>query len=163
MSANQPADVVKRIMAAGIDLILAGVMWKFFSWVLPFMLGDLLAALISLSYLLARDMPDMSLGKRLFDLKAVMGNGCDCDLTASAKRNVFVASFYLSFAAIIVFVALLPVLGSGFARFVAGVVGLLTLSLELFKVITDEEGLRLGDLLADTRVIDISKRADEHL
>jgi uncharacterized RDD family membrane protein YckC len=130
------ASVLKRILARLVDGLVA---WAF-ALVLP-----PLGILIGLLYLAVADgvQKGQSLGKMVFGLEVVMPDGSPCDLKASIYRNIpFVLA--LLFAAI-------PLLG-WILLILAGIPILL---IELWLVIADHNGSRLGDRIAGTTVIEL--------
>ena len=130
------ASVLKRILARLVDGLVA---WAF-ALVLP-----PLGILIGLLYLAVADgvQKGQSLGKMVFGLEVVMPDGSPCDLKASIYRNIpFVLA--LLFAAI-------PLLG-WILLILAGIPIIL---IELWLVIADHNGSRLGDRIAGTTVIEL--------
>jgi len=119
------------VLAKAADLLVAGL----FAWLVPSVGG-----VVGLVYLLLADaMPNgQSPGKRLLGVKAVhVPTRRPCDVRASVIRNLPVA---VAFA-----FALNPILA-----LVAVPVALF----ELYMVATDPLGVRIGDVFADTQVID---------
>lgn len=146
---HQPgkADVGKRIIAALIDGILAGVVS-----LVPFV-GGIAAGV----YILIRDglelefMDRRSIGKKFMKLRPVRSDGLPMDLGASVKRNiVFVIG---PVAGIFVFI---PVLGLLIVPLL-GIVALIITVIEVVLVLTDVEGRRLGDKIANTKVIEVAE------
>ena len=132
------AEVGKRIAAALMD----GVPAYIISFV-PFIGG-----LISAAYMALRDgLPlnpegGQSVGKRLFQLRAVrMPDGAPCDYGTSLLRN-------LPFI-----VPALLMIKPGIGWLFGSVVWLAVFVVEVLLVIADENGLRIGDRLARTQVI----------
>jgi len=147
------ADSAKRIVAAALDLGIAWVSYAILQWVFGRFLGYLGAS----CFLLLRDQSDpwfFSLGKKLLGLRVVRGDGNRCDHIASIKRNLTMAAFFLVSGGLTLIFAVIPFVDWRLAVLIGALVGLLALGMELFKLLTDERGARLGDLLADTRVID---------
>ena len=140
MSDLQKPDFIKRALAAIIDGVVMTILT----------LIPLLGKLLALIYLLLRDgldfdfMRHRSLGKSLMKLKPVTLAGEDLDLGTSAKRNITLALG--SLAQLIKGWAFL----SWLLMLAAIVVGLY----EVYLVITDDKGRRLGDRLAETQVIE---------
>jgi uncharacterized RDD family membrane protein YckC len=132
------ADLGKRFVAALIDGILAGVVG-----VIPVVGG-----LIGAAYMLVRDGLDLdfmdgrSLGKKVMKLRPVRLDGAAMDIATSVKRNI---PFAIGPAIMII-----PILGWILGPVVALVIGLV----EAVLVLTDEQGRRMGDKLAETMVIE---------
>lgn len=138
------ADVTKRFLAFVIDIVIAAILS-----VIPF-LGSLLAA----AYLLLRDgfdlafMDHRSMGKRLMQLRPVCDDGSPVTLEVSARRN-----WPLAIMSLALFLHIVP--GLGFIiRPLGAAAGIILVVLEGYFVFTDEHGLRWGDGLAGTRVIE---------
>lgn len=139
------ADLTKRIVAGVIDALAAYVVG-----LLPFIGG-----LIATAYWLVRDgldvefMRNRSLGKRVTGLQPVTLDGGSVDLVTSVKRNwpfaVGGVAQFLLFIPIIGWILVLPV----------ALVALGLVLMELFLVVTDDEGRRIGDKTGDTRVIEV--------
>ena len=130
------ASVVKRILARLVDGLVA---WAF-ALVLP-----PIGILIGLLYLAVADgvQKGQSLGKMVFGLEVVTSSGSPCDLKSSIYRNI-PFELALLFAAI-------PLLG-WILLIIAGIPILL---IELWLVIADHNGSRLGDRIAGTTVIEL--------
>jgi len=130
------ASVFKRILARLVDGLVA---WAF-ALVLP-----PLGILIGLLYLAVADgvQKGQSLGKMVFGLEVVTSDGSPCDLKASIYRNI-PFELALLFAAV-------PLLG-WILLIIAGIPILL---IEIWLVIADHNGSRLGDRIAGTTVIEL--------
>jgi uncharacterized RDD family membrane protein YckC len=129
------ASVLKRIMARLIDGLVA--------WALALVMPPV-GILAGLLYLATADgfHKGQSLGKMVFGLEVVTREGEPCDLKASLYRNIpFVLA--LLFAAV-------PLLG-WILLVIAGVPILL---IEMWLVIVDDQGSRLGDRIAGTTVVE---------
>lgn len=107
---------------------------------------DEFGVIISLIYLLGADFlfSGQSIGKRIMGLRVMYPNESDgiwvgCDLKQSAIRN--------SIFGLILFVDLIPLFGKLFV-----VIGLILLLVELYFMFSDDEGIRIGDIYAKTRV-----------
>lgn len=125
------ADLALRLLAKSADLLVA---------VLFVALVPTVGSLLALAYLLFVDgMPNgQSPGKRLMGVKAVhVPTRQGCNLRQSVVRNLPVA---IAFGFAI----------NPFLLLVAIPVGLF----ELYMVVTDPLGVRIGDVFADTQVID---------
>jgi len=135
------ADVVKRIVAYLIDAILAAIV----------SLIPVVGGLVAGAYMLLRDgfdfMQNRSLGKMAVNLKPiVVETGANCDLQTSAKRNWPFAIGH--------FLVAIPVVGWIFAVLLC-IPLLIYVIIEAVLVFTDEKGLRFGDKLAGTQVIEL--------
>ena len=134
----------RRFLAFAIDGAIALVLGF-----LPFV-GALLAGL----YLLLRDGLDLefmdrrSVGKKVLHLRPVSDDGGRVGLAASARRN-----WPLAVASLAVFFGVVPVLGY-FVRPVGLAVGIVLILFEGYLVRVDEAGVRWGDHLARTRVVE---------
>jgi len=142
--ALKKADLGKRIPAALIDGILAFVVGF-----IPFIGG-----LIGTAYWCVRDgleidfMDKRSIGKKVMKLRPVTLDGSPMDIMVSIKRNWM---FALSgIAQVLAY----TIIGLIIAIPLALVVFLLVI-LEVVLVITDDEGRRLGDKIANTMVIEV--------
>ena len=132
-----------RVIAAVIDVVVSAVLYFI----------PLVGWLVSAAYWLARDGLDIgfmnhrSIGKQLMKLEPVTVDGAPLDLATSIKRN-----WVFGIGAVIHVFLWVPILGLivaiplGLAGFVLGLA-------ELFFLLTDGEGRRLGDKMAKTRVI----------
>jgi len=160
----------KRLVAAAIDAgiamalivvvsVVAGLSAFVAEWFsgLMFMLGYV----VVLGYVLLRDTlaGGRSFGKKIQQIRVVNTYGAPIALLDSVKRN---AIFGVGFLALILwsFFQMLPVIGC-----IASCVGwplvvLATLAslgavvVEILKVLQDPQGVRLGDQLANTRVVE---------
>lgn len=134
------ADVVKRIVAYLIDAIPAGIVS-----LIP------VVGLVGGAYMLLRDgfdfMQNRSLGKIAVNLKPiVVETGANCDLQTSIKRN-----WPLSIGP---FLTAIPGIGWGFSVLLF-IPSLIYVVIEAVLVFTDDKGLRLGDKMAGTQVIEL--------
>ncbi len=135
------ADLGKRFLAALIDGALAGIV----SFV------PVIGGLIGAAYMLVRDgldvdfMDGRSLGKKVMKLRPVRLGGEKIDVGTSVKRN-------LPFA-IGPVIMIIPILGWLIGPVVALVIGLI----ESVLVLTDAEGRRVGDKLAETMVVEVDE------
>jgi len=129
------ADPYARIAAKLIDALIAAMVGQL---VPPF------GMLLGLLYLLIADgMNDgRSPGKRLFALRVVdTETKLPATVRQSCLRNVNLALIY--------FLTAIPLLG----LILAVVLGAFVLFVELHAIFRDEEGHRMGDLLAETQVV----------
>ncbi|MFQ5742538.1 MAG: RDD family protein [Acidobacteriota bacterium] len=137
------APVDKRLLAAIIDGVI-GLLVAF----IP-VIGGLLAA----TYWLVRDgleaefMDHRSIGKVILKLRPVTLDGSPTDITDSIRRNWMFAP-----AGLIPFLAY-TIVGLVFAFPLAFLV-LIVAIIEVYLVLTDPQGRRLGDKIADTIVIE---------
>jgi len=139
--ALQKADLMKRFVAAVIDGVLAGVVG-----VIP-----VIGGLIGAAYMLLRDgleidfMDGRSLGKKVMKLRPVRLDGGPMDISTSVKRNI---PFAIGPVIMIV-----PVIGWVIGPLVAIVIDLV----ESVLVLTDPQGRRIGDKMAETMVIEVDE------
>lgn len=120
-----------RILAKAADLGVAGAFWFFIPGV---------GIVLSLAYLLACDgLPNgQSPGKRLLGIKAVhVPTRRSCSVAQSFVRNLPLALALALAANPFLAIAAVPILG-----------------FELYLAVTDPRGARIGDVFADTQVID---------
>ena len=144
-SVGGKADLGKRFIAAIIDAVIAAIVG-----LIP-MIGGFIGA----AYMLLRDgfsvefMDHRSLGKKLMKLRPVRLDGGTMDLPTSAQRNWMFALGALTQALLYIPVigwVLIPIVG--LAALIIGV-------MEIVLVITNEDGRRWGDRLANTQVIEV--------
>ncbi|RLB19688.1 MAG: RDD family protein [Deltaproteobacteria bacterium] len=140
------ADPVKRIIAIVID----GVATMIVGFI-PFV-GGIIGAL----YMLFRDalpieaLEYKSIGKKFLKLSVVKTEGSPgrIDYATSAKRN-----WMFALGPIMMFLLFIPVIGwildilIGIGCFVIAII-------ELVKIFSDEQGIRLGDKMAGTKVVE---------
>jgi len=137
---NGKADLGKRFVAAIIDVAIAFVVG----------LIPIIGGLIGAAYMLLRDgfafdfMDHRSLGKKLMKLRPVTLDGTPVDINVSIKRNwVFAVPLVLM---------VIPIIGWVLAPIIGVAIGII----ECVLVLTDEEGRRMGDKIANTKVIEVS-------
>jgi hypothetical protein len=134
----------KRCLAKALDMIAI----VFASLVLPHPVG----VFIGLIYILIHDgLPGgQSLGKRVFGLRTVMFDGTEggghgqatpCDFAESALRNAPLGAA--------TFFAIIPFWG----WFISVLLGVPMIAIEIYLMVTRPQGARLGDVMADTRVV----------
>jgi uncharacterized RDD family membrane protein YckC len=125
-----------RLLAKFLDLLVVAAFASLPTWV-----GD--AA--GLTYALVADGlgEGQSLGKRIVGLRVLGEGGLPCTFLQSLQRNLTVA------LAVVLLLQRVPFVWPLFA---AG--GLLLLAFEAFLAATDDEGYRLGDHLASTRIVE---------
>lgn len=145
------ADLLKRFLALFIDSIPA-IIVAF----VP-VIGGLAAAV----YLMVRDglevdfMYKRSIGKKIMKLKPVTSSGKDLTIQDSIKRNWPLALGYLT-CALSPVLMFIPILGWGLLL----LLGLAAMGLgiaECVLVLADDKGLRLGDKMASTVVIEVAE------
>jgi len=125
------ADLGPRVLAKVADLLVASAFWYFVPGV---------GVILSLIYLLTCDgLPNgQSPGKRLLGIKAVhVPTRRSCSVSQSLVRNLPVGLAMLLAANPFLLVASFPIL-----------------AFELYLVVSDPRGARIGDVFADTQVID---------
>ena len=140
------ADPVKRIIAFVIDAIISMLIG-----IIP-LVGGIIGAL----YMLLRDalpieaLAYKSVGKKLLKLSVVNVEdpSAKIDYAASAKRN-----WMFALGPIMLFFVFIPVLG-WIIDILLGIALLVLLIIEIVKVFSDEKGVRLGDKMAGTMVIE---------
>ncbi len=167
----------KRLIAAAIDIAVAvaiGVVFAVGAAAFGFMAGrsgsvalgyvmrvlGVLGALVGLGYILARDVVagGSSIGKKTQGLRVVTTSGAAAGAMESVKRNapLAIGSVLGLLSALL---QLVPCLGDAVAclltplTWLGYLVGLAVAVIEVVKIITDAEGVRLGDGLAGTRVV----------
>lgn len=139
------ADLSKRFIAAVIDCVVGVVIGM-----IPF-IGGLIAA----AYWLVRDglelefMDGRSIGKKVMKLRPVRLDGLPMDIPTSVRRN-----WMFAFGGVVQLLMFIPILGWLMMVPVA-ILALALGLLELYKVVTDPEGRRLGDTMARTKVIEV--------
>lgn len=158
------ADTGKRIVAAIIDAVLATVVYlvivftvgliPVLGWIIRIAAGLALVAFYAFRDALPiKELDGASPGKKLLGLKAVTATGANCDYEASFKRNIpFVVPSLISLVA-----SMIPFAGIILSMLVS-VLALVIYIIELVKVLTDAKGLRIGDMLASTMVIEVPKQ-----
>ena len=142
--AGGKADLITRLIAAVIDGVVA-VILGFIT-----ILGGFVAA----AYMLLRDGFDVeiinrrSIGKTVMKLRAVSLDGTPMDLPKSATRNWMFALGGLIHALLFI-----PFLGWVLIPFVA-IAAFIIVVVEIYLVVTSDDGRRWGDKLAGTKVIE---------
>ena len=140
------ADPVKRIIAFVIDAV-ASIIVGF----IPFV-GGIIGAL----YILLRDalpieaLEYKSIGKKLLKLSVVKTEepASKIDYATSARRN-----WMFALGPIMFFFLFIPIIG-WIIDILLGIAVLILVIIEIIKLFTDEKGLRLGDKMAGTMVIE---------
>jgi len=140
------ADPVKRIIAFVIDAV-ASMIVGF----IPF-IGGIIGAL----YMLLRDalpieaLEYKSIGKKLLKISVVKIEDptSKVDYAISAKRN-----WMFALGPIMLFFLFIPIIG-WIIDILLGIAVIVLVIIEIVKLFTDEKGLRLGDKMAGTMVIE---------
>lgn len=129
------ASALKRIIARLVDILVA--------WALTLIVPPV-GVLAGILYLAVADglQKGQSLGKMVFGLEVLSKEGVPCDLRSSLYRN-------LPFSSALLFAAV-PFIG----WILLVVAGIPILLIELWLVIVDENGERLGDRVAGTTVVE---------
>ncbi len=134
----QKADLTTRAVAGFVDLLLIIGLAR---------LPDVLGFLSALGYILIRDglFQGRSVGKKLIGLSVVTEGGGGAAYRESIIRNIPLAAAYILF--------LIPYAG--------WVLGPLALGMECLVAVGDDQGMRIGDMLARTRVVQPDRAAAE--
>lgn len=138
------ADLAKRFIAALIDGVIATVIGFI----------PAVGSIVGAAYMLLRDgleldfMDGRSIGKKVMKLRPVTNDGSKMTIEKSIKRNWMFALG--AFNGILLFI---PILGWALIL-ILSIAGLLIVLFEVFKILTDAEGRRLGDNMAGTKVIE---------
>lgn len=144
--ARVKADLGKRFLAALIDGLLAGVVG-----LIPF-IGGLAGA----AYMLVRDgmeldfMDQRSIGKKVMKLRAIRLDGQPMDMGASVKRNIPFAIGPVGAALLVI-----PVIG-WITGLLLVAISFIVVVIEIILVLTDADGRRMGDKLAETMVVEVN-------
>lgn len=131
------ANLLHRFLAKFIDFLVIGA--------LAIIVTAPIGSLAALTYSLIADgfFDGRSLGKKMIGLRVVnLRTGMPCNFKDSILRNIPIAA--------VVMFALIPILG-WILLFTAGLVIML---FESYLIYSDEGGIRIGDIFADTQVID---------
>jgi uncharacterized RDD family membrane protein YckC len=145
-SAGKKADLGKRFIAAIIDAAIAAVVGF-----IPFIGGFIGAAYILLRDGLAYDIMDhRSVGKRLMKLRPVALDGGVVDINTSIKRN-----WMFALGALTQPLLFFPIIGWVLMSAIGGAALIIGI-MEIVLVITNKEGRRWGDQLANTKVMEVS-------
>lgn len=135
------ANLLNRFLAKFIDFLVIGTL----ATVVKAPVGSLAA----LTYSLIADgfFDGRSLGKKLIGLRVVnLKTGLPCSYRDSIMRNIPIG--------LTVLFALIPILG-WILLFTAGLVMIL---FESYLIYSDSGGIRIGDIFADTQVIDAKEK-----
>lgn len=132
------ADLLNRFLAKFIDFLIIGA------------LGTAIKApvgsMAALTYALIADgfFDGRSLGKKMIGLKVInLKTGLPCNFRDSILRNIPIGIIPL-------FIFFIPFLG----LILLFSVGLVVLLFESYLIYTDDGGIRIGDIFADTQVVD---------
>jgi uncharacterized RDD family membrane protein YckC len=141
------ADLAKRFIAALIDGVIAAVIGFI----------PVIGSFVGAAYMLLRDgleldfMNGRSIGKKVMKLRPVTSDGSKMTIEKSIKRNWMFALG--AFNGILLFI---PILGWAL-MIILSIIGLLIVLFEIFKVVTDSEGRRLGDNMAGTKIVETAE------
>ena len=143
MKDMKKADHVNRALAKIIDFLVAALAYTLAGWV-----GILVAGV----YLLLADafFQGQSLGKKLIGLRVVVPAGSGVESHPCAYRESMIRNGAFAF---IIVVGSIPFLG----YFVVAPLGVVFVIVEAYFVYSDDEGVRIGDIFAGTRVLDIPR------
>jgi uncharacterized RDD family membrane protein YckC len=146
MQTEIKVNVLNRVAAKLIDIAVVVIVVK----LLPYPVGPLLGFLYSLfaDGMPFRKMRGQSLGKKLMKLQVVhIHRNEPASLRDSAMRNapVGVATFF----------AFIPVWG----WLILILIGVPLMIMEVYLMLSVEAGHRLGDVMGDTRVVELKKSA----
>ena len=140
------ADPVKRIIAFVIDAVAAMIVGFI----------PIIGGIIGAFYMLFRDalpieaLEYKSIGKKLLKLSVVNSEDptSKIDYAASAKRN-----WMFALGPIMIFLAFIPILG-WLLDILIGIAAFILCIIEIVKIFSDDKGVRLGDKMAGTMVIE---------
>ncbi len=148
----EKADPVKRAVALLIDAFLAGVVFEALDVFLP----HSLALTIAWSLLLLRDAPPLpfhrSPGKKTMGLITRQLNDNPLGWNHSVKRNLPLVIGPASYGFLLFVFAISPHFGQLIAEIISLIITLVFMGTETWKMFTDPAGVRLGDILAGTKV-----------
>jgi uncharacterized RDD family membrane protein YckC len=145
--AGDKADIGKRFVAGLIDAAIAIVIGFI----------PIIGGIISAAYWLLRDgmdfdfMKKRSLGKKVMKLRPVTLDNSPVDMVVSIKRN-----WMFALGGIVQLLMFIPVVGWALIP-VVGVIALILVIIEIILVLTDPEGRRMGDKIANTKVIEVAE------
>lgn len=138
------ADLAKRFIATLIDGVLATVVGFI----------PIIGGLVGAAYMLLRDgleldfMDGRSIGKKIMKLRPITNDGSKMTIEKSVRRN-----WMFGLGALTSLLLFIPIIGWLLIPFV-GFAALLLVLFEVYKVLTDPEGRRMGDNMAGTKVIE---------
>lgn len=138
------ADLAKRFIAALIDGVLAAVV----------SMVPVIGGIVAAAYMLVRDGLDLefmdgrSIGKKIMKLRPSTIDGTPMTIEKSIRRN-----WMFAFGALTSLLLFIPIIGWLLIPFV-GMIALAIGLYEIYKVLTDPQGRRLGDTMAGTKVIE---------
>lgn len=144
---NNKANTLHRLIAKAIDLLIFGFFSEIFY---PF------GFLAGILYLLISDgfFEGQSIGKKLIGLKVVSSLETVTEKEISGKlefKESIIRNAILAFALLF---SLIPFIG----YFLLFTVGLLIYAVEVYFIVKNPEGERLGDRFAYTKVVDVIKK-----
>lgn len=131
------ANLLNRFLAKFIDFLIIGVL----ATIVKAPIGSLAA----LTYSMISDgfFDGRSLGKKLIGLRVVnLKTGLPCSFKDSMLRNIPIG--------LTVLFAVIPILG----WILLFTVGLVMILFESYLIYSDDGGIRIGDIFADTQVVD---------
>jgi uncharacterized RDD family membrane protein YckC len=138
----EKADLLERSLAKLIDFIIAWALFYF-----PFPVGPIAA----ITYLLIVDglKGGNSPGKRIIGLKVISlaRQGAPCDFRESILRNLPFGVLILAY----LIIGWIPYAGP----LTVVLVALAVIAFEVMLVYNDEKGIRFGDRIADTMVVEV--------
>ncbi len=134
------ADNVHRAIAKALDFVIVVVLAK----ALPSIVGILAAGL----YILISDgfFKGQSIGKKLVHLRVIslspQAHGRSCSFRESLIRNIP--------CAVLIILGPIPIIG----WFIILPIGVVFLMVEAYFIYADDQGIRIGDIFAETQVVD---------
>ncbi len=152
------ADLGRRIIAGILDHLICMVPYLFAIFGVPFWLLNLLFAALFLTkdaiiYEISKqeEYKNKSIGKKMLNLKIACLDGGHVDWVRSIRRNVTLAAGFI--------VGVLPIIGKFFGPLIA--FGFIIV--EIFLVLTDENGRRIGDRISLTQVVDVDVMVEDRM
>lgn len=152
------ADLARRIIAGILDHLICMVPYLFVIFGLPLWLLNLLFSALFLTkdaiiFEISRqdEYKNKSIGKKLLNLKIACLDGGHVDWVRSIRRNITLAAGFI--------VGILPIIGKFFGPLIA--FGFIIV--EIFLVLTDESGRRIGDRVALTQVVDVEAVVEDKM
>jgi uncharacterized RDD family membrane protein YckC len=137
-------STLTRCIAKAVDLCVI----VFLAVVLPYPLGVLTGFIYTMIHDGIPPLKGQSLGKKLFHLRVVnLKNGEPCGLRESVIRNAPLG--------VAIFFGIIPFWG----WIILILLGLPLVALEIYLMMTLENGGRLGDVMADTKIVEVPRDA----